>query len=122
MGLLKGTFLDWEHESYPSYEDFAVLPLFAVFFPTVRFLLDRFVFEKVARRLIFGKGQEVIENETDDRRRRIRKFKESAWKCIYFLSAEVFALLVTYNEPWFTNTRYFWVGPGDQVWPDQMYK
>lgn len=81
-----------------------------------------YILQKVARRLIFGKGQEVVENETDDRRRRIRKFKESAWKCIYFLSAEVFALVVTYNEPWFTNTRYFWVGPGDQVWPDQMYK
>ncbi|KAK4357939.1 hypothetical protein RND71_023549 [Anisodus tanguticus] len=122
MGLLQWSFLDWEHESYPSYEDFAVLPLFAVFFPTVRFFLDRFVFEKVARRLIFGKGQEVIEVETDDRRKKIRKFKESAWKCIYFLSAEVFALLVTYNEPWFADTKYFWVGPGDQVWPDQKYK
>ncbi|XP_060214979.1 ASC1-like protein [Lycium barbarum] len=122
MGLLEGTFLDWEHESYPSYEDFIVLPLFALFFPTVRFLLDRFVFEKVARRLIFGKGQEVIKIETDERRKKIRKFKESAWKCIYFLSAEAFALLVTYNEPWFTNTKYFWVGPGDQTWPDQKYK
>ncbi|KAF3623114.1 ASC1-like protein [Capsicum annuum] len=164
MGILEGSFLNWEYESYPSYGDFAVLPLFALFFPTVRFCLDRFVFEdplwsshslgpgwgsfgapgcpfilevgeeltfeasdllmcrKVARRLIFGKGQEVIENETDERRKKIRKFKESAWKCIYFLSAEVFALVVTYNEPWFTNTKYFWVGPGDQVWPDQMYK
>lgn len=123
MGMLQiGSFLNWEYESYPAYEDFAVLPLFAFFFPTVRFLLDRFVFEKVARRLIFGKGQERIENETDDRRKKIRKFKESAWKCIYFLSAEVFALVVTYNEPWLTETKYFWVGPGDQVWPDQMYK
>ncbi|CAN4124701.1 unnamed protein product [Withania somnifera] len=81
-----------------------------------------YILQKVARRLIFGKGQEVIENETEERRKKIRKFKESAWKCIYFLSAEVFALSVTYNEPWFTNTKYFWVGPGDQVWPDQMYK
>ncbi|XP_070016627.1 ASC1-like protein [Nicotiana sylvestris] len=123
MGMLQiGSFLNWEYESYPGYEDFAVLPLFALFFPTIRFLLDRFVFEKVARRLIFGKGQERIENETDDRRKKIRKFKESAWKCIYFLSAEVFALVVAYNEPWLTETKYFWVGPGDQVWPDQMYK
>jgi hypothetical protein len=29
---------------------------------------------------------------------------------------------VTYNEPWFTTTRNFWVGPGDQVWPDQKIK
>nr|XP_016515306.1 PREDICTED: ASC1-like protein [Nicotiana tabacum] len=46
MGMLQiGSFLNWEYESYPAYEDFAVLPLFAFFFPTVRFLLDRFVFE-----------------------------------------------------------------------------
>lgn len=37
--------IDWEHESYPKYEDFIVLPLFALFFPTVRFFLDRFIFE-----------------------------------------------------------------------------
>lgn len=54
MGLLKGTFLDWEYESYPSYEDFAVLPLFAVFFPTVRFLLDRFVFEVIFLLIFVG--------------------------------------------------------------------
>lgn len=46
MGLvdLLGSF-DWEQESYPQYEDFAVLPFFALFFPTVRFFLDRFIFE-----------------------------------------------------------------------------
>eukprot|EP00252_Welwitschia_mirabilis_P000231 TRINITY_DN10225_c0_g1_i2.p1 TRINITY_DN10225_c0_g1~~TRINITY_DN10225_c0_g1_i2.p1 ORF type:complete len:152 (-),score=6.25 TRINITY_DN10225_c0_g1_i2:30-485(-) len=32
------------------------------------------------------------------------------------------ALLVTYKEPWFTNTEMFWIGPGDQVWPDQKIK
>ncbi|CAN1297743.1 hypothetical protein LINPERPRIM_LOCUS23569 [Linum perenne] len=37
--------VDWEHESYPAYEDYVVLPFFAVFFPTVRFFLDRFLFE-----------------------------------------------------------------------------
>lgn len=37
--------INWEEESYPAYEDFAVLPFLVVFFPTVRFLLDRFVFE-----------------------------------------------------------------------------
>ncbi|KAL3824020.1 hypothetical protein ACJIZ3_020049 [Penstemon smallii] len=114
--------MDWEQESYPQYEDFLMLPILALFFPTVRFFLDRFVFEKAGRRLIFGKGMQNIENETEVRNKKIRKFKESAWKCIYYLSAEVFALAVTYNEPWFTNTKYFWVGPGNQAWPDQKYK
>lgn len=114
--------IDFHHESYPAYQDFYLLPLFALFFPSIRFLLDRFLFEKVARRLIFGKGNEKLDYQTDDRRKRINKFKESAWKCIYYLSAEVLALSVTYDEPWFTNTRYFWVGPGSQVWPDQKIK
>jgi ceramide synthetase len=76
----------------------------------------------LARRFIFGKGHEVLDFHTDDSRKKIRKFKESAWKCVYFLSAEIFALSVTYNEPWFTDTRYFWVGPGNQRWPDQKIK
>ncbi|KAK4423643.1 ASC1-like protein [Sesamum alatum] len=112
----------WEQESYPHYQDLVVLPFFALFFPTVRFLLDRFVFQRAGRRLIFGKGTHVVANETEEQKKKVGKFKESAWKCIYYLSAEVLALAVTYNEPWFTNTKYFWVGPGDQVWPDQTYK
>ncbi|GFQ01717.1 asc1-like protein [Phtheirospermum japonicum] len=98
--------MEWEQESYPQYHDFIVLPFFVLFFPTLRFFLDRFVFEKVSRRLMFGKGMQVITNETDEQKKKIRKFKESAWKCVYFLSAEIFALAVTYNEPWFTNTNY----------------
>lgn len=37
--------VNWEQESYPAYEDFAVLPLFALYFPSVRFFLEKFVFE-----------------------------------------------------------------------------
>ncbi|KAG5521307.1 hypothetical protein RHGRI_033753 [Rhododendron griersonianum] len=114
--------IDWEHESYPEYQHFAVIPFFALFFPTVRFFLDRFVFEKVGTRLIFGNGQQTIAVETYERKKKIRKFKESAWKCVYFLSAELLVLFVTYDEPWFTNTSYFWVGPGKQAWPDQKIK
>ncbi|EYU28921.1 hypothetical protein MIMGU_mgv1a0266591mg, partial [Erythranthe guttata] len=77
---------------------------------------------KIGRRLIFGKEMQVVKNETLERKKKIEKFKESAWKCVYFLSAEFFALAVTYNEPWFTKTRYFWEGPEDQAWPDQKYK
>ena len=75
----------------------------------------------LARRLIFGKGYDKLA-ETEEGRKKINKFKESAWKFVYFLSAEVLSLSVTYNEPWFTNTRYFWVGPGEQLWPDQKMK
>jgi ceramide synthetase len=75
----------------------------------------------LARRLIFGNGYDKL-TETDDSRKRINKFKESAWKFVYFLSGELLSLSVTYHEPWFKNTRYFWVGPGAQIWPDQKIK
>ncbi|KAK6931410.1 TRAM/LAG1/CLN8 homology domain [Dillenia turbinata] len=122
MGLLDFVNrINWEEESYPDVQDFIVVPLFALYFPTVRFFLDRFVFEKIGRRLIFGKKHQR-DADTDERKKKLRKFKESAWKCVYFLSAEILALLVTYNEPWFTNTKNYWVGPGDQKWPDQKLK
>ncbi|KAJ4973597.1 hypothetical protein NE237_006771 [Protea cynaroides] len=114
--------IDWEEESYPEYKDFIALLFFALLFPAIRFFLDRFVFEKVARRFILGKGHQMLDAETKERSHKIKKFKESAWKCIYYLSAEILAISVTYDEPWFTNTKYFWVGPGDQVWPDLKIK
>lgn len=114
--------INWEQESYPDYQDFVAVPVLVGFFLTARFLLDRFVFEKVGRRLIFGRGHEKLDFEVEERRKKITKFKESAWKFVYFLTAELLSISVTYNEPWFTNTRYFWVGPGDQVWPDQKLK
>ncbi|XP_074309516.1 ceramide synthase 1 LOH3-like [Silene latifolia] len=113
--------IDWQQESYPNSQDFIALPFFALFFPSVRFFLDRFVFEKIGKRLIFGKNGLSKDSEVD-KKKKLRKFKESAWKCVYYLSAEILALIVTYNEPWFTNTKYFWQGPGDQVWPDQQMK
>ncbi|KAL6969645.1 Ceramide synthase 1 loh3 [Sarracenia purpurea var. burkii] len=81
-----------------------------------------YMLQKLGRRLMFGKGQQKLAVETDERRKKLRKFKESAWKCVYFLSAEILALSITYDEPWFSNTSFFWVGPGNQVWPDQKIK
>lgn len=36
---------DWQQESYPVFQDFSVLPFIALFFPSLRFILDRFLFE-----------------------------------------------------------------------------
>ncbi|KAI3714431.1 hypothetical protein L1987_73033 [Smallanthus sonchifolius] len=120
MGLIQALkLIDFEDESFPTYQDFLFLPLFAIFFPTVRFFLDRLVFKDIARRLIFNKRVDI---ETDERNKRIIKFKESAWKFVYYLSAEILTLTVTYYEPWFTKTNNFWIGPGNQRWPHQKMK
>lgn len=116
------SWIDWESETYPSNEDLLMVPVFGLFFPLVRFFLDRFIFERLARRFVPGSAKGASQDEQDECKKRHIKFKESAWKCIYYLSAEIIALAVTYNEPWFTNTGNFWVGPGAQVWPDQKVK
>ncbi|CAI9113405.1 OLC1v1014001C1 [Oldenlandia corymbosa var. corymbosa] len=115
--------VDWEQESYPHYHDLVVLPFFIIFFPLLRFVLDSLIFERLAKRLMFGKDKDNAKLKTSLKGKRINKFKESAWKTVYSLSAELLAIMVIYNEPWFTNTKYFWTGPGeDQVWPDHKMK
>ncbi|KAI3985330.1 hypothetical protein MKX01_033644 [Papaver californicum] len=92
--LMNPTTIDWEKESYPVYQDFLALPFFALFFPS-----------KLGRRLILGAEFQKIDIEKDDdRRKKVYKFKESAWKLIYYLSAELLALVVAHDEPWFMNT------------------
>ncbi|XP_057870096.1 ASC1-like protein [Cryptomeria japonica] len=112
----------WEDEAYPSKNDLLAVPLFALFFPAVRLFLDTFVLERLGRWLVLGSRKGLSENEIEDLKERHTKFKESAWKLLYYFVAESLALVVTYNEPWFTSTRNFWVGPGDQIWPDQKVK
>ncbi|KAM7268041.1 hypothetical protein ACFE04_010207 [Oxalis oulophora] len=84
--------------------------------------ITTFTSRNVAKRMLNDKESKIKDVETPDKRKKINKFKESAWKMVYFLSATIFALLVTYQEPWFTNTKCFWEGPGNQVWPDQKTK
>ncbi|KAF9623544.1 hypothetical protein IFM89_003334, partial [Coptis chinensis] len=112
---------NWQvDEFYPCYQDFILLPFFALLFPTIRYFLDRFILEKIGRLLFLRNTHQ--KDVGSEKRKKLNKFKESAWKCVYYLSAEVLALYVTYDEPWFTNTKYFWIGPGDQIWPDQKMK
>ena len=78
--------------------------------------------QSLGRWLVLGFMKSSHEDVLADHKKRHTKFKESAWKCLYYFSAKSLALTVTYNEPWFTNTKKIWVGPGDQVWPVQKVK
>eukprot|EP00249_Psilotum_nudum_P018851 c26989_g1_i1 orf=488-1420(+) len=113
---------NWEEERYPSVLDLGMILVFAMFFPIARVLLDRVVLENLGRKFVIGSLKGLSLAEEEERMKKHVKFKESGWKCVFFLSEELLALAVTWNEPWFTNTRNFWVGPGDQVWPDQKVK
>lgn len=112
----------WDQENVPRFEDLIMIPAFALFFPAARFFLDRVVLEGLGRKFVLGSVKNLSQVELEYRQKKLIKFKESGWKCMYYMSGELLALAVTYDEPWFTDTRKFWVGPGDQVWPDQKVK
>lgn len=112
----------WEEEKDPSLHDFVLILAFAVFFPIARFILDRLFLQRLGQKFVLGGGKHLSPAELEERQKKLVKFKESGWKCMYYLSGELLALAVTYNEPWFLDTRKFWVGPGDQVWPEQKVK
>ncbi|KAI5071202.1 hypothetical protein GOP47_0013453 [Adiantum capillus-veneris] len=112
----------WEEEKDPYLEDFGLILAFALVFPIARFILDRFVLQRIGRKFVLGSVKHLSAAELEERQKKLVKFKESGWKCMSYLSEELLALAVTYNEPWFTDTRKFWVGPGDQVWPEQKIK
>lgn len=64
----------------------------------------------------------LSQGECHEKEKKLIKYKESAWKCVYFTTAELLALAVTYNEPWFSQTQWFYLGPGDQIWPNLTAK
>lgn len=37
--------VEWNMESYPDYQDFLLLPFLVLYFPILRFILDRLIFE-----------------------------------------------------------------------------
>ncbi|MBA0578392.1 hypothetical protein Gorai_020675, partial [Gossypium raimondii] len=69
----------------------------------------------LAKRLVLGKGHTLHDVQKHDNRKKLNKFKESAWKCVYFFSSELLSIYVAYGEPWLTNSKYFWEGPGKQT-------
>lgn len=115
-----------EKESYPELQDLSGILVFSVFFPVLRFILDRQVFERQGRKHIYQKAEKVMSGLSEEDHealvKRLIKFKESCWKCSYYFLAFVFAMLATFGEPWAFNSRLFWEGPGDKVWPDQTMK
>jgi hypothetical protein len=48
---------NWDEETYPEIQDLGLIPLFAILFPTVRFFLDKFVFEV---RYVFSQAQQQL--------------------------------------------------------------
>ncbi|KAI5562338.1 hypothetical protein POPTR_015G055000v4 [Populus trichocarpa] len=100
MGVLGiNNLIDWESESYPVATDFIAIPLFAVFFFSVRFVLDKYVFE----------GKFTLDGAI----LLFQVFHLFSQK-IYFWEGACYSGCW---ETWKPEER-----PGDQVWPDQKLK
>ncbi|KAJ9159576.1 hypothetical protein P3X46_025078 [Hevea brasiliensis] len=103
------------HIGSPNPWHFLVAVYFAVGFVAARFLLDKFVFRRLAIWLLQKKA--VPRRIDEATRATIVKCSESMWKLTYYATVEVCVLKITYNEPWFRNTREYFRG-----WPDQELK
>ncbi|CAK9210723.1 unnamed protein product [Sphagnum troendelagicum] len=107
-----------EHESLPRWKDYLFIFYFAMSFPVLRYFLDIFIFQKLARQCIFPHGERLMKKSMQEAGlKKLPKFTESAWKLTYYAVAETLLLLCTAREPWFGKTKYFWIN-----WPYHMLK
>ncbi|XP_061350990.1 ceramide synthase LOH2 isoform X2 [Gastrolobium bilobum] len=96
-----------------SHFSVAIYLAFACF--GARFFLDRFVFRRLAIRLLArGRAPSRI---TKEMQIKIGKCTESLWKLTYYATVEAYILKIIYHEPWFSNTKLYLKG-----WPNHELK
>ncbi|KAK2380576.1 Ceramide synthase loh2 [Trifolium repens] len=99
----------------PNASHFSVAIYFAFGSLAARFILDRFVFRRLAIRML-TKGN-TPSRITKEMEVKIGKCTESMWKLTYYATVEAFILKFTYREPWFTNSKLYF-----KDWPNQELK
>ncbi|KAK7362637.1 hypothetical protein VNO77_04755 [Canavalia gladiata] len=105
----------WNANATPnaSHFSFAIYFAFACF--VARFFLDRFVFRRLAIRMLTrGRAPSRI---TKEMQVKIGKCSESMWKLVYYATVEACILKITYHEPWFSNTKLYF-----KDWPNHELK
>ncbi|KAL2490763.1 LAG1 longevity assurance2 [Abeliophyllum distichum] len=105
----------WKQSTVPNVWNFVVAFEFAFGFFVARFLLDRFIFRRLAIWLLSsGNGLLKINEAT---RAKIVKCSESMWKLTYYAAVEFCFLSVNYHEPSFRDIKEYFRG-----WPNQELK
>ncbi|KAL0365400.1 UNVERIFIED_CONTAM: LAG1 longevity assurance2 [Sesamum angustifolium] len=105
----------WKYNEVPAASNFIIAVYFAVAFVAARFLLDRFIYRRLATWLL-GRGTNQLKlNETT--RAKIVKCSESMWKLTYYATVEFSILATLYHEPWFIDVKHYYIG-----WPDHELK
>ncbi|KAL8160575.1 hypothetical protein V2J09_002112 [Rumex salicifolius] len=96
-----------------SHFSFAIF--FAFFFVAARFVLDKFLFHRIARWLLSKGYTQTKLNKIPHEK--VLKCSESMWKFTYYASVEASILLIAYHESWFDYTNDYLRG-----WPNQELK
>lgn len=99
--------------SVPETWHFLIAIYFSIFFVGARFVFDKFVFRRLSIWLL-GKGRAAPLKFDEATQAKIIKCSESLWKLTYYATVEASILRITYNEPWFTDTKEYFKG-----WPNQ---
>ncbi|CAA6659433.1 unnamed protein product [Spirodela intermedia] len=85
---------------------------FALGFVFLRFLLDLYVFKRIALCLLNIKANSVKADE--GKRAKVAKCTESMWKWTYYVIVQLWVLAIIYQEPWSRDRRQYFTG-----WPNQ---
>ncbi|KAJ0076624.1 hypothetical protein Patl1_36135 [Pistacia atlantica] len=91
---------------------FIVAVLFAPGFVVARFLLDKFIFGRLAIWLLSNGNLPLKMNEAA--RAKVGKCSESMWKLTYYATVEFCILKIAYHEPWFRDTKLYFDGYPNQ--------
>eukprot|EP00250_Pteridium_aquilinum_P033510 c576_g1_i1 orf=97-975(+) len=99
----------------PQARDYYLVIYAAAFFPVLRFILDNFIFERLAIWSLKSEGGGSDQSFKDGNAPKIFKFKESLWKLSCYTAWEVFVYRISTMEPWFFDTEIYFKG-----WPHQL--
>ncbi|CAB4290488.1 unnamed protein product [Prunus armeniaca] len=102
----------WTHNGAPDAWHFLVVIYFAFGFLAARLFFDRFIFCKIAIWLL-SKGSAPLKLDMATRAK-VVKCSESLWKLTYYATVEACILKISYQEPWFRDTKEYFKG-----WPNQ---
>ncbi|XP_072961033.1 ASC1-like protein 3 [Typha angustifolia] len=105
----------WSVGDGPELSHISMALFFALAFFCARFLLDRFLYQPVAIRMLSSKAGKLMNDDT--RQSKILKFSESMWKLTYYATVQAWFLLIMQQEPWSLDTKEYFRG-----WPNQELK
>ncbi|PIA56456.1 hypothetical protein AQUCO_00700650v1 [Aquilegia coerulea] len=104
----------WSSSGSPDPWHFVIALYFVLFFFAARFVLDNFIFRKLA--VWFSVGASSVKID-EAKYAKIAKCSESMWKLTYYATVEACILTIGYYEYWFRDIDQYLRG-----WPDQELK